>query len=232
MKRYSAIAVLCLLLALAAGCSAGAQELALGNAPWQDGDRALYDVLDASGNKLGTSEFTFARDGEAWLLSATDRIGEVEQTSQVRISAQTLKPLGLEKTIHTADTDVSLSAAYAAGKLDIQATVNGEDRSAAVNVPETALDNDQLLMTLRALAFAEDLRGRCVTVVPASASKVNTTISVEGREAVQGSAGSVDTWKVQLDFGQAKQYAWYQVGAPHNLVQYDNGSTRLVLTEE
>ena len=228
MKRV--LPALLALAMVALGCnSGGAAALALGPAPWQDGGQALYDVLDRQGTRLGSEEILFAKDGEAWVLTVADKIPPLEQTSKVRIDAATLKPLGGDKTIRSQGTDVTIKTAYAGGKLQIDAVVNGENRSANTAVPANALDNDQLLMTLRAAPFAEGYRARLVTVVPGNATKVNTTVTVKGKETVQVPAGSFEAWRVELDFGQVKQSAWYQVEAPHEMVQYDNGATRLVL---
>ena len=234
MRQVFLAALLVGLAAATVSCNqeaGGATGLALGNAPWSDGDRALYDWVDKSGNKAGTAEFAFARDGDAWVLSATDRLANLEQTAKVRVDAQTLKPLGGEKNIKAQGTDAKVSTTYEDGKLEIKAVVNGEDRSATIDVPPDAIDNDQLLATLRALAFAEGYEGRYTNVVGQSAAKIATTVRVKGKETVEVPAGSFEAWRVELDFGQAKQYAWYEVGAPHNLVQYDNGNIKLVLVE-
>jgi hypothetical protein len=219
-------------VALLAGCNSGGsaeQGLALGSVPWQDGDRALYQVVDREGAVVGRSEFTFAQEDGVWLISATDKIGQLDQVYTVRLDATTLKPLGEEKTIHTGDSDVTLSTTYAEGRLQIDAVVNGEERSAGIDVPAHALDNDQLLMTLRALQFAEGYEGRYVNVVAANAARINTTVRVVGQEEVEVPAGSFQTWRVELDFGQAKQNVWYQVDAPQHMVQYDNGNLKFVL---
>ncbi len=231
MRRIRVVATLLALLVVGAGCSAGGgvQPLALGSVPWQDGERVVYDVLDRNGNKLGTSEFGFAKDGEVWVLSAADKLTGLDQSSKVRIDGQTLKPLAEDKIIRTQGTDATVNATYANGKLDIKAVVNGQTKSAAVDVPANILDNDQLLMTLRAAPLAEGYAARLVTVVPSSALRVNTVVRVQGKETVTVPAGSFEVWRVLLDFGQSKQTAWYQVAAPHHMVQYDNGGTKYVL---
>ena len=231
MVRASIVVSLLAAIALVAGCSGGAtaQGLSLGDAPWQDGDQALYQIVSREGAPVGRSEFAFAREGGAWVLSATDKIGQLDQAYTVRLDPATLKPLGEVKTIHTADTDVTLSTTYGQGRLKIEALVNGEERSATIDVPDGALDNDQLLMTLRALRFAEGYQGSYVNVVAANAAKIKTTVRVVGQEAVEVPAGSFQAWRVELDFGQAKQHAWYQVDPPHHMVQYDNGNLKYVL---
>ena len=103
--------------------------------------------------------------------------------------------------------------------------------TASMDAPSDSLDNDQLLGTLRALRFADGYDGKYVNLFTSTARSLPTTIRVQGREKVDVPAGSFDTWKVELDFGQAKQYAWYQAEAPNQLVQYDNGATRMVLTK-
>lgn len=233
-QRLLAVSMLAL-LALFVGCASagggGSAGLALGGAPWQDGDKLTYDWLDKSGNKSGTAEVSLAKDGGAWVIYWVDKLGTVDQKVKVRIDAQTLKPLGAEKNIKAQGTDAKVDTTYQGGKLDIKAVVNGENKSASIDVPANAIDNDQLLMTLRALQFADGYEGKCVIVVGQSAAKVDTTVRVKGKESVTVPAGSYDAWKVELDFGQAKQYAWYQTDAAHNLVQYDNGTTKAVLSK-
>lgn len=242
MKRTVWVMGLLMLALLVAACSSGGganvPELTLGSAPWQDGEKIIYDIVDQKDNKLGTSEFTFAQDGNAWVLSASDRIDgpdpakpAIEQIAKVRIDATTLKPLGKEKTIQRSGTDAKLNITYTGGKLEIKATVNGKNQHVAIDVPASAIENDQLLMTLRALPFAEGYEARFVNVVPDNAAKINTTVRVKGKEQVDTPAGSVEAWRVELDFGQAKQTAWYQVAAPNQMVQYDNGASKLVLSK-
>lgn len=234
MKRILCLAGLLTLAALVAACSAGGSPVptvALGQAPWQDGERAIYNIVDRNGSTLGTSEFSFAREGDAWLLTATDRAGQVDQTAKVRVDAATLKPLRKDKTIQRPGTDATLNITYAAGKVQIHAIVNGKEQNVSIDMPPDGLENDQLLMTLRALPFAEGYQGRLTDVVPDTASRVGTTVRVKGKEKVETPAGTFEAWRVELDFGQAKQSVWYAVEAPHTMVQYDNGTTKLVLTK-
>jgi len=233
VKRTLLLIALVAMLVSAAACGpAGSQGLTLGGAPWKDGERAVYDVVDRNGARLGTSTFAFLRDGDAWVLSAAAKVGQLDQTATVRIDAETLLPLSAEKAIQAPGTQATVSTAYTGAKLTIRAVVNGQERAAALDVPAGALDNDQLLMTLRALAFAEGYEGRLVNIVAANALKVNTVVRVKGKEQVTVPAGTFETWRVELDFAQAKQYAWYRVEAPHDMVQYDNGSIRFVWVKE
>jgi len=234
MKRILCLAGLLALAALVAACSGGGSSVptvTLAQAPWHDGERLTYNIIDRNGSTLGTSEFSFARDGDAWLLTFTDKAGQLDQTATVRVDGSTLKPLAKEKTIHRPGTDATLKITYTAGKVQIAAVVNGKEQNVAVDIPADALENDQLLMTLRALPFAQGYQGRLTDVVPDSASKLPTTVRVVGQEQVKTPAGDLAAWRVELDFGQVKQSVWYAVDAPHTMVQYDNGTTRLVLAQ-
>jgi hypothetical protein len=218
-----------------ASCSSGgggAQQSPFRAAPWQAGDRLIYHVLDKNGNKIGTSGFGFAREGDVWVISFTDKLSNVEQTAMVRLEASSLKPLGEEKSIKAPGVDATVSTTYKDGKLNIDAVQNGKPSSASIDVPGNAIENDQLLMTLRALPFADRYEVKLVTVVGQNAAKVDTTVRVKGKEKVDVPAGTFEAWKVELDFGQGTQQAWYQVDAPHNMLQYDNGTTKMVLTTE
>lgn len=205
--------------------------LGLQPAPWADGETSAYDVLSAAGSKIGTTQIGFEAAAGAWVIHESDQIVDLDQRWTIRVDAGTLRPLGQEKTIHTSATDATISTTYESGRLSIRAVVKGEQRSASLDVPSNSIDNDQLLMTLRALPFAEGYEVRYTTVVAQNALKVDTTVRVKGKETVSVPAGSLEAWKVELDFGQGKQLAWYDVAAPHRLVQYDNGATRMVLTK-
>jgi hypothetical protein len=37
-------------------------------------------------------------------------------------------------------------------------------------------------------------------------------------------AGSFDTWRLQVRNGRATRVAWVNIEAPHEVVQWDNGS--------
>lgn len=235
--RFRLLALASLLLTLVAcsiGGSAGSEAagvgLALGPAPWKNGDVARYDIIDKSGKKVGSDVFSFSLSGAAWVISDHTQGSNFEQQAQVRLDAASLQPLGEEKTVKADKTNYTLSTVYSRGKLVINAVVNGQKRNATISVPANGLDNDQLLMTLRALQFSDGYVAQFTNVVAANALKLATTVRVLGRETIQVPAGSFDCWKVELDFGQAKQYVWYDTAGQHDMVQYDNGATKSVLT--
>lgn len=231
MKKLGTLIVTAILTVVAAACSGTrAPALTLGAAPWEDGEKAVYDIVDTSGNTLGTSEYSFARDGDGWLLTSTSTVGQDVATAEVRVDGATLRPLGKEKTIKSAGSETTLSIDYSGGKAQMKAVVDGKEQSLAVDIPANMLENDQLLMTLRAMPFAEGYQGSLVTFVPESASKLNTTVRVVGREEVETPAGSVDAWHVEGTLGQEKHSAWYAAVAPYTMVQYESGTSKMVLS--
>jgi hypothetical protein len=212
--------------------TASSAGLGLEPAPWQDGTTVNYQWLDdASGAQIGTSEFSFFRTDGEWTVTEVDTIGDLDQTIEMRANADTLEPLGEKKTITTSSTNAEITTTYEDGTLSITAVVNGKTTSASIDVPSNAIDNDQFLMTLRALPFAEGYGTSYVVIVAQNALKVNTSITVLSKESVEVPAGSFETWHVAIQAAQSTQNAWYQVDAPYGLIQYDNGTNRMVLSE-
>jgi hypothetical protein len=206
-----------------------ANPLGLDPAPFQNGATLDYQWLDANDATIGTSQFQFTLSDGMWTMAETDKIGELDQTIEMRLDAATLQPLGEQKTIRTATQTVVLTTTYESGTLDIAANVNGETRTASLDVPANAVDNDQFLMTLRALPFAQDYATTYTVIVAQNALKVDTTITVGAPVSVTVPAGTYRTWPVELEASGTNQTAWYQIDAPHELIQYNNGATLLQL---
>jgi hypothetical protein len=236
-KAIYALTFLFALLLLGACSSATpttlpASGLGLAPAPWSNGETTNYTWLaDASANQIGTSSITMSLQGANWIIDEADIIGQETQTIVMTITVGTLQPVGELKTIKTPTNDIQLTSAYSALNVDITADVNGTQKTASVSVPENAVDNDQLLMTLRALPFSEGYITNYVIVNTINATKVNGTFTVQPQETVTVPAGSFNAWKVEMSFGQTTQYAWYQVDSPFKLVKYDNGTTQMVLSK-
>jgi hypothetical protein len=206
--------------------------LGLNAAPWQNGSQASYEWFDdKSGAQIGTSQYSFALNNNVWTISEQEKIGEVNQTIEMMVNDKTLEPVGEKKTIKTSNTTADITTSYKNGKLDISAVVNGKTSNASLDVPSNAIDNDQFLMSLRALPFAQGYKADYVVIVAQNALKVNTTITVLSQEKIDVPAGSFETWHVEAQAGQSTQNAWYQVAAPHELVQYDNGTNRMQLSK-
>jgi hypothetical protein len=220
------------------GCSSAATTptastgLGLDSAPWPNGETTNYTWLDdASSNQIGTSVITMTQQTANWIIQDRDVIGQLDQTFEMSINDQSLEPIGENKIIKSPGNDIQLTSVYSAGKVDIAATVNGSKKSASVDVPANTLDNDQLLMTLRALPFSEGYKVTYIILNTMSATKTNGVFTVQPQETVNVPAGSFNTWKVEMNFGQTTQQAWYAVDSPHQLIKYDNGTTQMVLSK-
>jgi hypothetical protein len=236
-KSIFAIFLLIALLVISACSSATTTTtpvtgLGFAPAPWSNGETTNYDWLDdASGNRIGTSTITITQQTTNWIIKEVDLIAQEDQTIEMTINGETLKAVGEQKTIKTPGNDISLSSVYSAGKVDITADVNGTQKTASVDVPQNAVDNDQLLMSLRALPFSEGYKATYVIINTMNATLTNGNFTVQPQETVTVPAGSFNTWKVEMNFGQTTQYAWYEVDSPHTLVKYDNGTTQMVLSK-
>jgi hypothetical protein len=236
-KSIFAIPLIIVLLFISACSSstpttAPASGLGLASAPWSNGESTNYDWLDdASGNNIGTSTITISLQTTNWYIKEVDTIGQTNQTIEMTIMVGTLEPVGEQKTITSPGNDIQLTSTYGEGKVDISAVVNGTTKTASVDVPENAIDNDQLLETLRALPFSEGYKVSYVIVNTMTATKIDGTFTIQPQEMVTVPAGNFNTWTVEMNFGQTTQYAWYQVDSPHNLVKYDNGTTQLVMSK-
>jgi len=204
----------------------------LAPAPWSNGESSNYDWLeDGSGSQIGTSLISITQQATNWIITEVDSIGQEGQTIEMTINGETLEPVGEQKTIKATGNDIQLTSVYSSGKVDITADINGTTKTASVDVPQNAVDNDQLLITLRALPFSEGYKATYVIVNTINATKTNGIFTVQAQEMVTVPAGSFDTWKVEMNFGQTTQYAWYGVEAPYTLVKYDNGTTQMVLSK-
>lgn len=210
-----------------------AGALPIASVPWTDGEKDSYQWLEKSGKQIGTEQVSLTKAGDVWTQEVVDDISGTKQDAKVRVDAKTLQPLGEDKTISSSQGNVELHTEYKDGKITATAVVNGENKQGSTDLPADYIDNDQLLMTLRGIDFKQGQEVKFTLVVGATLQKLATTVTVVGKETVQTPAGSFETWKTEMDFaGQAKQTAWYQVDAPHYLVQYDNGQTKLVLAQK
>ncbi len=214
------------LAAVLAGCGGAPPTPYAGFAvPWGEGDRAEYDVV-RGGVIEGTSVFTAERKGEGYVLSSETILGTLKDTTRVAVD-KSLKPAqATHQVTGMGKYDVTLASRYEKGKLYIQAKTAEGDKSATLDVPPDAYDNDQLLTTLRALPLAE---GYVLTFTNmASGNPVKTEVKVVGTERLDVPAGTYTAYKVELNFGQGKHYVWYDVNQPHHFVKYENPDVQRV----
>lgn len=227
---------------IAAACGSGATSSARGatpvsgalklTPPWTGNERFEYDIVESkSGAAAGTGVIEVRPAADVTTIEHTYKLGSVTQHIVIRVQPDTLRPIGGEMAISGTANDFSIQSEYKDGKLMVNAKTANGDKSAAVDVAADALDNDSVLIALRAIPFGNGFSSSFQTVVGANAAQVKTTLTVAGQESVTVPKGTFDTYKVELSFAGTKQTVWYEAAAPHRMIQYDNGTTRFVLTK-
>lgn len=213
----------------------GANTLGLRSAPWVDGERVEYRVVDSLDRYLGRAGFTFAKDGGDWVLNHTSETARLEEHYTMKLEGWSLKPISQVKSIATPEGSIKLSTRYIGGKVEVSASTrpsgsrDGNTITLATSIPTDAYDNDQLPMSLRSLPFETGYTAQYTNIISGTL-RTPTTITVKGKETVKTPAGTFESWRVVADFGKVSHYLWYQVEAPHHLVKYDNGDAKLVLS--
>jgi hypothetical protein len=210
--------------------AAGIQPLALAGVPWRDGESSAYEITDLRGRTTGKATINLARDGDVWLLTEVDKAEDQNQVVTLRIDAATLRPLSGEKSLANDTGRATLTATYEAGRVRVDGMVDDEYVGRVTDIPAGALDSDQLLMTLRALPFAEGYQGEAPVVIAQTSVTMDVTVTVKGRERVEAPIGALETWLVEMAIGQTTQRAWYEVATPYRLVKFTNGATSFALT--
>ena len=214
------LGILLLAAGLLIGCAlpTPAEPFRLGEAPWRDGERTIYDVLGRDGQRVGEATWTWMREGDGWLLGyRSDLSGSVTE-GETHLAADLLPERGWR-----ASGGRRVEAEYGDDTVVITTTAaDGTTTTREVDRKATTLDNEQTLQTQRALPLAADYRTGYSNLVAASGAQVAMTISVVGREQVTVPAGTFAAWRVEMRSGSATHDAWYSVEAPHLLLRYVN----------
>ena len=223
------ILVVLALLVIGCGATPTPTPVAKASMPWGNGDRAEY-AIEANGQAVGSLVFTTAAKDMGYVLTTETTIGAVKDVSNVRVD-DSLKPIGATRQLTGAgQSDFTLMTIYDKGKLMIQAKTSAGDKAATIDVPADAWDNDQLLMSIRSLPLAAGYTYTLTNVVGANAGLIKTQLTVVGTESVTVPAGSFNAYKVEMSFGQSKQYIWVDTGTAHHIVKYENTDTKQVIS--
>lgn len=203
-----------------------ADPVTFGRAPWAVGERTSYTVTTRDGQPAGTATYTVGGEFEAATLSANLAIGATQDRYQIGFDGRTFAPASELRSIVTETGTIDIRAEYHVGG----ATIEVIDRNGTVRnqltLPRVYYANDQFLVILRALPFAEGYSGS-LQLVPSQGNlaTIPAVVTVTGQETITTSLGPIRCWKVVAHFaGSATQQTlWYGVGAPNYLVRYDNG---------
>ncbi len=124
----------------------------------------------------------------------------------------------------------TVEAVYSSGQVDM--TLNTRQNVQTVQreqVPSDARETVALPMLLRSLPLASGYATQINAYLPVAAQLERITARVAGEETVQTDAGSIATWVVVLDAGDAESKAWIAKEAPYLLVKYLDGRNQATL---
>ena len=247
MRWTAALLALLALPALACatgGAGSGDTEDIVRAVPFEDGERLVYELVDADGVVVGRGVFTTtARDGAFELIQTYDEAatpsGErpIIDVATVVVDAATLRPRTSERTIQRRDPsdDESYEATYGAGGAEAQLVITqvsgGDERTREVELRDHHYDSQSSLWIWRAIALGEGFEANYVSVNPRDASQVTARLVLVDRQTIEVPAGSFDTWRLQVRNGRDTRIAWIHVEPPHEIVQWDNGTLFLRLVE-
>ena len=240
------VALLALLALIGSACAAGGagggdtRDIA-GPTPFEDGERLVYELVDADGAIVGRGVFTTtARDGALELVQTYEELetppGErpVIDVATVVVDAATLKPRSSARTIQRRDPsdDESYEADYEGGaepRLVVTRREGGEARTRELALREHHYDSQSSLWLWRTIALGEGFEANYVSVNPRDASQVTARLVLVDRPTIAVPAGTFETWRLQVRNGRDTRIAWIHVNPPHEVVQWDNGTLFLRL---
>lgn len=204
-------------------------------APWESEETLFYNVWQRTylrgactlttsvDRSSGTTELTqFCIDREEGLY---------EDNRTVVVDSETFQPIRSAQIIaNNKDERVETkSVVYPVEGLIAQfLSVSGENEFGATReLPEPSLDvpspvwyDDGALMWLvRGIDFSETGAIRFTDVSASTVTVFNAEFRVEGRERIQVTAGTFETWKIRLSTKTVTQRFWVDVDAPHRVVQ-------------
>ena len=247
MRWTAALLALLALPALACatgGAGSGGTEDIVRAVPFEDGERLVYELVDAGGVVVGRGVFTTtARDDAFELIQTYDEAaapsGErpIIDVATVVVDAATLRPRTSERTIQRRDPsdDESYRATYGAGGAEAQLVITqlsgGDERTREVELRDHHYDSQSSLWIWRAIALGEGFEANYVSVNPRDASQVTARLVLVDRQTIEVPAGSFETWRLQVRNGRDTRIAWIHVEPPHEIVQWDNGTLFLRLVE-
>ncbi len=198
--------------------------------PFRDGESLTYSIREDSGATSGVGTLTVRREGAN--LRIEQRYEEASppagaeantDTTVVVANAETLQPASMQRDVAGRDASASFRAEYAADGKSVTVR-EGNEKPRTLPLPDVVYDNESSLWLWRTLALAEGFHARYVSVDAVGQSRQTVDLTVTGRQTVEVPAGRFEAWRLQVRSGRATRVAWINVEAPHEIVQWDNGS--------
>ncbi|HJM75749.1 MAG TPA: DUF3108 domain-containing protein [Dehalococcoidia bacterium] len=230
-------------LTLGVACVGGSQpdnQAVVGGVPFEAGEQAVYALHDNSGEVVARGTLAVTRDGDQLLLAQSytlvDGDGEPTDEVLVTVDATSLTPLRLARTVQTADGEDRYAAGYEAVSNDaaavlLDSTIDGNTEQRELELGENYYDNECSLWLWRTLDFADGYVQRYTAVNHLDRNQQTVILRVIDRQTVEVPAGTFEAWRLQVRNGRATRVAWINVDAPHQIVQWDNGSIVFRLKE-
>ncbi len=216
------------------GVLPAAPPVIFGPAPWKPGDRSDYAVTTTDGQPAGTATFTLGGEFEAGTLSATLLVGGTQDRYQIGFDGRTFAPVSELRSIVAAQGTIDIRAEFRPGGATIEVIDrNGTTRN-QLTLPQVYYANDQFLMILRALPFAQGYQG-ALQLVPSQGNPATlpTVVTVTGQETLTTPGGPLLCWRVEANYQDiaSRQVLWYAVAGSRPLVKYDAGRYIYLLTQ-
>jgi hypothetical protein len=213
-----------------------AARVTFAKAPWTQGERTAYVVTTTSdGQTAGNATYTIGGEFEATTVSANLTVGSTKDTFQIGFNGTTFAPTSEVRSIITPQGTISIQSEFHSGGATVQVIdANGTTRN-QLTLQDPYYMNDQFLIILRALPFAQGYQG-ALAIVPSQGNPaaINAVVTVVGQEQITTPAGTFACWKVvaQYEGVEATQTLWFSTDDKHYLVRYDTGKYTYALSEK
>jgi hypothetical protein len=231
-----------LLIALVAACDSATPGPATGpvvdNVPFVDGERFVYELIDADGESIGTGELATTLEDTRWVLEqryeGATETGEPAPTDDITlgVDANTLLPFAGLREIERPGDDGPVERevyewSYTTGedgdRLEVTHDAGDGHDTDSLDLRDNYYDNEASLWLWRSLDFDEALDQNYVSVNPLEATQQTVNLQTPATETIEVPAGTFEVWRVIVRNGRAIRSAWINVEAPHQVVQWDNG---------
>ena len=221
--------------------------------PFERGEWLTYGLHDDAGELIARGTFTIASDGDALVLeqrfeAVRSRAGAQSTTDSIAVvvDAATLKPSAGRRIVAPlaaadGDGDGEATEEYewryepgADGQLLFaahRAPGESEYEERELRLREHHYDNESSLWLWRTLDLSEQYEARYISVAHQQRSQQTVALRVTQRQTLEVPAGEFEVWRLQIRNGRATRVAWINVQAPHEIVQWDNGSLVFRLME-
>lgn len=212
--------------------------------PFVDGEVYRYSLTNDRGEVFGEGVLTTLADEDGFALfqafTEADPPPGVAPTTDVisvQVRRDNLQPVGGRRSTNGRDGDGGATSeetrwSYGTEQGEPIASIQSLDEDGGIADERTVgplrdhhYDNESSLWLWRTLPFEVDWERNYVSMNPFQGSQQTVNLWVSARQIIEVPAGSFDVWRLQVRNGRAVRVAWINAQAPHQIVQWDNGTT-------